>query len=249
MTAGLLPLSVLLAPSPAPSEPGPAATPGRLEEVMSNIAEAQPSAPTWLVICTGLAALGLSGSFVFIDWLVSASHEGAHAVMSDFTSKLEWVKIPLNGNPGTKPSDDTGHLASIAIGVVGYIGPSLFGLLGAVLLAHDHPVAVLWLAIVLFAALLWNITNPFGFVVVGLLGGFVLVVAWSTSIRSQTTVAYLMVWSLLIAGLGDVAKLAVKSDHTRLRELTWIPARIWALSHLAFCAYALYLGGRMLLTG
>ncbi|MFI5955028.1 M50 family metallopeptidase [Cryptosporangium sp. NPDC051539] len=212
---------------------------------MTHIAQPQPAAPLWLIVCTALVAVGLVGTSVLLRWLMLAGHEGAHAMMGDWTGTV--VSVTINSRSGeTLVKAD--WFGSLLTGFVGYVGPSSFGLLGAAFLDHDHPVAALWLTIVLLGALLWKTVNPYGLFAMATLAGLLLIVAWSASVWIQTAVAYLLVWSLLVVGFEDVRTLSVRSDHTILRKITWVPATIWAFLHLVLAAIALLVGGRMLLT-
>lgn len=219
--------------------------PTHLDEVMSHIANAQPSTPMWVVICTGLIAVGLVSTSALMRWLTLASHEGAHAVVADFTTKLESVEI--NNSTGETQRAKGGYPGKLAFQFVGYIGPSLFGLLGAVLLDSNRPIAALWLAIALLAALLWNTINPFGILVIALLVGLLLLIAWNTSVATQTFIAYLLVWSLLVSGFHHLWTLGLGADHDTLRGLTWIPANFWRFLHLVLSGVALFFGGQMML--
>jgi len=257
MTAAPLPLSVLLVPSPSPLPgPDPTATPGRIEEITEQIASRQPSAPGWLVLLAGLTALLLVGTAV-VARLGHTGHEGAHAVAASLTGELVGVRIPRTGNPAT--SVRVAGLSDFVSTFVGYLGPSLFGLLGAWLLSRDHPVAVLWLAIALFVALLWVMQNVYGGVLVVLLGGPLLLIAWNGTAGAQTFVAYLLVWSLLLVGCRQVRpflkpalrridrKSESKSDYLVLRDLTYVPQILWVLLHLGLCWAALAFGGWLML--
>ncbi|SHN27964.1 M50 family metallopeptidase [Cryptosporangium aurantiacum] len=256
MTAGLLPLSVLLAPTPVPTPSPNSTTSGRIGEITEQIAARQPSAPVWLVLLTGFTALLFVGTAAMAR-LGHSGHEGSHAFFAGLLGEVKGVTIPRRGNPATKVV--VKGFSDFVTTFAGYAGPPLLGLLGAWLLSRDHPVAVLWLAIVLFVGLLWLMQNFYGVMIVLLLGGPLLFVAWTTPVAVQTLVAYLLVWSLLLIGAPQVRpllsrsarkidpKAKSKSDHLILREMTYVPQIIWALLHLVLCWAALVFGGWLLL--
>jgi hypothetical protein len=250
-----LPLSApLLTPSPAPVV-SPTA-PGRIEQITEQIAARQTPTPNWLVILTGLIALLFVGTTV-IRRLATSSHEGAHATAAGLMGGVTGITLPLRGAAFT--AVEVAGLASFVTLFVGYLGPPMFGLLGAWLLSRDHPVAVLWLAIVLFAVLLWLIKNPFGAFFAAATGGALLLVAWNTTPAVQTLVAYFLVWSLLFRAARHVTphlkaaartmdpKAKEKSDYRVLREMTFVPQILWVLLHLVLCWAAAAFGGWLML--
>ena len=258
----LVPLSMLVTPGPTPA---PAHT-GRIEQITDQIASRQSVTPVWVVVVTGLMAFVVGGGFVVVDWMTTATHEGAHVVAGSAMGQLQGVIIP------PKHSKEMPHTKAVLDGpfrwflgmFVGYLGPSLFGLLGAFLLSRDHVEATLWSAIALLVGLLGITKNPFGVFVVLLLAGGLLAVAWSDAPGLHTVVAYLLVWSLLWAGIQDVlkqgsaaarkadaaarkAKAKQVSDHMALRNKTLVPRFIWVLVHLVLGIGAFYLGARLML--
>ncbi|GAA0254805.1 M50 family metallopeptidase [Cryptosporangium japonicum] len=240
---------VAVTPSPGPSAPG------RIEQITEQIATRQPT-PTWLALLTGLVALLFAGTALAAR-LGASSHEGMHAFTGGLVGKVDGVRIPRKGPSGTTvqakgPSKFTATF-------VGYLGPSFFGLLGAWLLSRDHPVAVLWLAIVSFGVLFWLMQNFYGGLLAVAFGGALLLIAWNANVLAQTAVAYFLVWSLLLFGSRDVApslaaaarkidpKAKTKSEYLQLREMTYVPQIVWVLVHLVLCWVALAFGAWLLL--
>ncbi|MFG1921409.1 M50 family metallopeptidase [Cryptosporangium sp. NPDC048952] len=244
-------LSVIaLTPSPSPT------TPGRIEQITEQIANRQSPTPNWLVLFTGLLALLFVGTSI-IRRVATSSHEGAHATAAGMMGQVSGITLPLKGSAFTTVQV-TGFASFLTL-FIGYLGPPLFGLLGAWLLSRDHPVAVLWLAIVLFGVVLWLIKNPFGAFFAAAIGGVLLLVAWNTTLAVQTVVAYFLVWSLLLRGSRHVSpylaaaarkmdpKAKEKSDYRALREMTYVPQIIYVVVHLALCWSALAFGAWLML--
>ena len=251
----LLSLSVpLLTPSPTPAAGRTA--PGRIEQITEQIAARQTPTPNWLVILTGLIAVLFVGTSV-IRRLATSSHEGAHATAAGLLGEVTGITLPRKGTAFTDVK--AAGLARFVTFFVGYLGPPMFGLLGAWLLSRDHPVAVLWLAIVLFAVLLWLVRNPFGAFFAAAIGGALLLVAWNTTTAVQTLVAYFLVWSLLLRAARHVTphlkaaartmdpKAKEKSDYRALREMTYVPQILWVLLHLVLCWAAAAFGAWLML--
>lgn len=117
----------------------------------------------------------------------------------------------------------------------GYLGPSVAGMLAALLLWNRHAVAVLWSVLVLLTLLLLQIRNWFGLLVVLMTGLGVFAASWWLSEQGQSAVAYLLTSFLLIAAPRPVLELARqrrrrgagRSDADELARLTRIPAVVW----------------------
>ncbi|EXG80246.1 M50 family metallopeptidase [Cryptosporangium arvum] len=229
---------------------------GRIEQITEQIAERQSPTPGWLVVFTGLLALMFVGTGV-IRRLATSSHEGAHAMAASLTGRVGGVTLPRKGDAATEVV--VAGLADFVTTFVGYLGPPLFGLLGAWLLSRHHPVAVLWLAIVLLVVLFWLVKNPFGLFFIGAVDGVLLLVAWNTTTGAQTVVAYFLVWSLLLRGMRHISpflkaehrkidrKAKGKSDYLVLRDLTYVPQIVFVVVHLGLCWAALAFGAWLLL--
>lgn len=263
MTTGLLPLSALaLTPSPSPGVSGDAAQ-TQLRRIAEQIGVAQPPAPLWLVIVTGVMGILVALAFKAFWHLDTVAHEGAHALALVLVGdSVARVDVKRRGHGGaTHPVKGPTGLARLFVLFVGYVGSSLFGLLGAVLLGSDRVVAALAFGLVLLAMLLVVLRTLFGIVVV-LLTGIALVGAIAgEGLALQWVVAYSTVWFLLTVGMPSLLALRTTrramtkekrrksgSDVDQLRNLTWIPGAVWLWLQFAVCAVVLVTGGRLMLT-
>ena len=85
-------------------------------------------------------------------------------------------------------------------GFVGYVGPSAAGLIAAELISIGCSVAVLWLGLLLLAAMLLMIRNLFGGIVVLACGVLLYLIVWHATVGVETAVAYGVTWFLLVSG-------------------------------------------------
>lgn len=205
---------------------------------------------TTLVLGTGLAALLLAvPAWPVTKHAITAAHEGGHALMAFITGgKVSSVTLKPDGTGQTGVS--TGTLGGILAALAGYLGPSLFGLFGVLLLGGGRPVIVLWVSLVFLALLLLQIRlrDLFGVVVVVLTGGLMFVTVRYAGDSVRTPVAYGWTWFLLIGGVRHVlAHIGSAADATALKKMTRIPALLWRWLFLVVTSVALLWGGGVLL--
>ena len=130
---------------------------------------------------------------------------------------------------------------------VGYLGPSLFGLGAAKLIATGHIVAVVWVTIFLLGVLLMWVVNLWGRFVVLLVAGLVYAVGHHAPIRDQVIAAYAITWLLLLSGVRRTFERGAGArDAEILSDRTFIPRVIWALLWMAGTLGAVAVGGSML---
>jgi hypothetical protein len=164
--------------------------------------------PVELAVATGLLALVITLTmWPVVTHSITAAHEGGHALFTSlFGGKVTAVRLERSGSGETRPAG-LGWFGTFFMALAGYLGPSLFGLLGAYLLVRGQAEAALWLGLLFLVLLLLNVANLFGFLVVLLLGALVLLVLYETSLTVQTVFAYTWVWLLLIGGFRDSIEL------------------------------------------
>jgi hypothetical protein len=222
-----------------------------LAAALHEIGQLQPHLSGTTSVLVGVAALGaatLPGISLITQHVNTMAHEGAHAVMgSAMGSKVTAVTMRGNGEGRTTlaPSGGAGYVLA---GVVGYLGPSLFGLGAAKLIQVGHGVAVLWLALLALACLAVTVRrNGFGLAAVSLTGVGIYLVARYAPAGGQIAVAYGIAWFLLVSGIRVVLLHGRDAgDAIALRELTRLPRGLWAAIWLAGTAAALVLGGQLL---
>lgn len=176
------------------------------------------------------------------------AHEGGHAVAgSSMGRRVSGVKLNRDATGETAIRGPSGGLGTTITAFAGYLGPSLFGLGAATLIALDHIQAVLWLAIIFLAIMLLFARNFFGVISVLLNGGLLFIILRFGSAGVQTIAAYGLSWFLLLSGVrfafthGSGA-----ADAGILREITRVPRAVWATLWLVITVAALWVGGRLL---
>ena len=87
----------------------------------------------------------------------------------------------------------------VAMLAAGYLAPAGLGLLAALLLAAGRSVGLLWLLVLILAALLLWVRNGYGFLVLLIGGAGVLALTWYADGTVQSVAAYLIAWLLLLA--------------------------------------------------
>ncbi len=187
--------------------------------------------------------------------VVTIVHEGAHGLVARLTGRtLAGIRLHSDSSGVTVSRGKPRGPGMAATAAAGYLGPALLGLGCAWLLSRGHAVAVLWLLLVMLAALLLQIRNVFGFLVVLGLGAVLFVVSWRLDVKAQVAVAYAVTWFLLVAAPRPVWELqhsrrrgrAPGSDADQLGRLTPLPPLAWVGVFLLMTAGALVLGGSWL---
>lgn len=195
-----------------------------------------------------LLAFATEGIWRVMRHIGVIAHEGAHAVAGWGTGhKVGGVTLNSDAT-GATVIPGTAGLSTVITGFAGYIGPSLFGLGAAVLLAHHQVEAVLAIAGIFLFIMLLLVRNSFGVFSVLVIGSLIVLVLWRGSLELQTITAYALSWFLLLSGVrfafmhGSGA-----ADADSLRKVTHIPRIVWATLWLVGTVAALWIGGRILI--
>jgi hypothetical protein len=215
-----------------------------------RIGEIQPPLPFGTSLGIGLAALlavNFPGTWTFIRYFTTMAHEGSHVVMRSLLGfKITGVELKLKKAEGGTGFEGTGsHVPSL---LIGYFGPSVFGLAAAKLISIGHSVAVLWLALALLVLLFANVRNVFGMLAIVVAGYVIYVFARYGSVRHETMAAYGIAWLLLLSGVRVVVNHWDGADDAeKLTKQTQIMpvvfARIWLVGALA----AVFMGARLMM--
>lgn len=212
-----------------------------------------PPLPPAGAVLTGAAALALtmipllrtlSGHFS------TMSREGMHALVAFFLG-FTVAEIVLDRHSGGKTSVVAGEgLRLILVLVLGYLGPSLFGLAAAWLIALGHPLAVIWLCVLGLVLMMFLIARSFGYISVPLAIGVLFVVLRYWHGRADVFIAYGLAWLLLLTGVRFALTDGIKAENAhQLSKSTFLPRILWAAVWLAGSAAALALGGKLLVYG
>jgi len=219
--------------------------------MLDQIGQTQAALPTSLVVLLGLAvfAVIMLPTWLLVQHVTTMAHEGAHALVGwAFGGKVKSVTMQPDGSGLTTTSftRSAGHLMSV---FAGYIGPSAFGLAAAKLISIGHIVAVLWLVLLLLAALLITVRNFFALGVVVVTGFLLYLSARYASVAMQTVVAYVITWFLLLSGLRHVLLYSRQEgdDASQAAEKTHLPSWLWVGVWQLGAAVALVVGAKLLL--
>jgi hypothetical protein len=221
-----------------------------LQEMVQRIGETQPRLPFGTSLGIGLAALVVVAfpvTWTFIRYFGTMAHEGSHVVMGSLMGfKIKGVR--LNMKNGTGATEAPGIGANVPSLLIGYVGPSAFGLLAAWLISIGHIIAVLWLALALLFLLLANVRNVFGILIVVAAGYVIYIFARYGTIRHQAVGAYGVAWLLLLSGVRVVLDYWDDSDDgSKLSKLTDIKSLSFSKLWLVGALFAVFLGARLMM--
>ncbi|MBO0806046.1 MAG: M50 family metallopeptidase [Nocardiopsaceae bacterium] len=215
--------------------------------------ETHPPLPPTDAALIGLAALALtlvpllrtlSGHFSVM------SREGAHALLAFFLG-FTVGEIALDRHSGGKTGVVAGEgLRLVIVLAAGYLGPSLFGLAAAWIIALGHPVVVIWLTVALLVLMMFLIARSFGCLSVPIAVALLVAALRYWHGEPDVYIAYGLTWLLLLSGVRFAVGEGVKAENAHnLRKATYVPRAIWALIWLAGSTAALLLGGKLLIYG
>src|SRR5205814_8719424 len=113
---------------------------------------AAPAGSQSVVVMSGLVALVLSLIvWPVVRFAVTIAHEGGHALTASMMGgTVRSIHVYRNKDPrgrGLTTWSGVGPVGRFFTTLAGYVGPSIFGLGGSVLLAGGHSAAVLWLSL------------------------------------------------------------------------------------------------------
>jgi hypothetical protein len=209
-----------------------------LDQVRDSALGTQPPPSTGVAVGTAVLALLLTAPRVWPQTrhLVTIAHEGAHGVVALLSGrKLAGIRLHSDTSGLTLSRGRPTGPGMVLTSAAGYVGPGLMGLAAAYLLQAGHAVGVLWLALVLLAALLLQIRNFYGLYAVLVVGVGVFALSWWASPPVQVVVAYVGTWFVLLAAPRAVLELHVHrrrgrartSDADVLARLTKVPGIVW----------------------
>ncbi|TDQ53160.1 M50 family metallopeptidase [Actinorugispora endophytica] len=211
-------------------------------EVWQDVFSVQPDPPQWLVIATGAATLVVvlvgGRPWRLARNVVTIAHEGGHALVALLSGRqLTGVRLHSDTSGVTVSRGRPDGIGMILTILAGYTAPSVVGLAGIVLLTNGRITALLWISILLLAAMLLLIRNFYGVLSVVGTGAMVFLVSWFTPAGVQGFFAYLFTWFMLFASVRPVFELQSQrrrqpsphSDADQLDRLTGVPGTVWVL--------------------
>ncbi|PRY47523.1 peptidase M50B-like protein [Geodermatophilus tzadiensis] len=224
-------------------------------------ATAEVSLPLEVLVLTALVALVVVASPAL--WrpartVVTIAHEGAHGLAAVATGRrLAGMRLHSDTSGLTVSAGRPTGPGMVLTLLAGYVGPGLFGLGAAALLAAGYAVGVLWAVLALLALLLLQIRNFFGLGAVLVTGAVLVGVTGWLPAAAQAAFAAVVTWFLLLAAPRTVLELqaerrrrgAPDSDADQLARLTHVPGVVWVAVFLLVDVAALALAATWLLVG
>jgi hypothetical protein len=177
------------------------------------------------------------------------THEGAHVLLAVILG-LTVTEIILDRHSGGRTGIVGEGLRVVLVVLIGYLGPSLFGLGAARLISLGDPIAVLWLIVLLLLLVLFLLSPSFGWfsVPIALVLLYVILRHAHTSIAVVS--AYAVAWLLLLSGVRHPIAHGIHSaEADDLRSRTFVPPHLFTLLWLAGGVAALLVGGKLLVLG
>jgi Peptidase M50B-like len=222
------------------------------------IAVQPPPAPVVVALTAVIAgALVLPRAiWPYTRMLVTITHEGAHGVAALLAGRrLQGIRLHSDTSGLTVSSGRASGPGMVATLLAGYLGPAVVGLGAVGLLIAGHSLGLLWLFVILLALLLVQIRNFYGFVLIVGCAIVLILVSWYLPATMQSSLAYVLTWTLLLAAPKPVLELiqqrragrAAHSDADQLARLTRVPASLWAGGFLMVNCAGLALGAVLLL--
>ncbi|MXG90438.1 M50 family metallopeptidase [Nocardioides flavescens] len=216
----------------------------RLAELWSTVwaraTATQPVPDLSLVAATGVVALLLvwaPATWPRVRLGVTVVHEAGHAIVAVLVGRrLRSVHLHSDTSGLTVSSGKPRGPGMVAMLAAGYLAPAALGLLAALMLAAGHSMGLLWLLMALMAALIVWVRNGYGFLVLLLGAGAVVLLTTYADPQVQSVVAYLLTWVLLLAAPRPLLELLARgrsrgprTDPGQLARLTPLPALAWTL--------------------
>ena len=180
-----------------------------------------------------MAIIAIGATLVRWLWPVTQhvttmAHEAAHAAVGSALGRQ--VKGMTFTTHGFGATDVPGKSAvgTFTTAIVGYLGPSLFGVGAAALIKAGYIVAVLWLGVIGLLTIMALLRKSFGVVSVALAFVLLFAVAGFASVGVQVLTAYAVSWFLLVSGVKMVRiDGKANGDARKLRTITKLPHGFW----------------------
>ncbi|SIO85245.1 membrane protein [Nocardiopsis sp. JB363] len=228
-------------------------------DVWQDVLSVQPDPEQWIIVTA--AAIALAAVLLGPPWrvarnVVTIAHEGGHALVALVSGRqLTGIRLHSDTSGVTVSRGKPTGIGMIFTVFAGYVAPTVIGLLGILMLMSGRITALLWLSIVVLAAMLLMIRNLYGVISIVVTGAVVFGVSWFTPHEVQAAFAYLFIWFLLFAGVRPVIELqrqrmrqpSPQSDADQLARLTGLPGTLWVMVFLLVNLAVTALGVWMLL--
>ncbi len=216
------------------------------------------AAPTPLVgLVLAVVALLLVAQPTTYRWIrhgVTVVHEAGHAAVAVLVGRrLSGIRLHSDTSGLTVSRGKARGPGMIVTLLAGYPAPAVVGLLGAWVLGQGYAVALLWALVLVTALMVIFVRNLYGLWVLLVLGAGVAAASWWLPTVVLVWLAWLVVWTLLLAAPRSVLELARQgrrargSDAGQLAALTHLPTALWVGVFLLVTLAGLLLGVALML--
>jgi Peptidase M50B-like len=208
-----------------------------------------PAGEAFLIGLVALVVVMIPLLWAPVEHFSVMSHEGAHAILAVILG-LTVTEIVLDRHNGGKTSFVGEGLRALLVVLIGYLGPSLFGLGAARLISLGDPVTVLWLFVILLVLLLFLLARSFGMFSVPIAIALFYLILRYTHAGTEVIVAYGLAWLLLLSGVRTAVSHGIAAaDAHNLKNRTHLPRRLWSLLWITGTLAAVFVGGKLLIFG
>jgi hypothetical protein len=184
-----------------------------------------------------------------VDHLSTMTREGAHALLAVILG-LTVTEIVLDRHSKGNTSIVGEGLRIVLVLLIGFLGPSLFGLGAARLISYGDAVTVLWLLVVLLVLVLFLLGRSFGLLSVPIALALLYLILRHAHTTTEIVAAYVVAWLLLLSGLATAIRHGLHSGNAdSLRSRTHLPRLLWSVLWLTGTTAALLIGGKLLVLG
>jgi len=228
-------------------------------EVWRRATSVQPAPSPGLIALTALVAfvlVVLPSIWPYTRVMITITHEGGHAFAALLTGrKLQAIRLHTDTSGLTISSGRPRGPGMVIMLLSGYLAPALVGLGAVGLLLTGHSLGLLWLLMIVLGLMLIKIRNLYGVVVIIVCSAGLLAISWYASAATQSSLAYLITWILLLASPKPVLELIAqrrrhrtpRSDADQLSQLSNVPAGLWLTGFLVINSAGLLVGTALLL--
>jgi hypothetical protein len=164
-------------------------------------------------------------------------------------AKVHEIRVARPDARGETVHDPSTEVGEFLTTLAGYLGPSLLGLAGALLLVRGHVTAVLWLSLALLFAALVLAATWFTRLVIVVVGAIIVFVLKKATPAQEIFFAYTWVWFLLMASFARVQQRAREGgagDYTLLKGMTYLPVSVWSGFYWLVTLASLVAGGAIM---
>ncbi len=225
-------------------------TASALSAALHRIGQIQPHLPAAVSVLLAVAAAipaFVPGLWEIARHVTVIAHEAAHAVIGSAAGfAVKGITVDSSAS-GATSIEGGGPLGLFCATLIGYLGPSGFGVAAAALISAGYCVAVLWLSLAGVFAVLMVVRKSFGVISVVLTLAVLFLIAGFASAGAQVLTAYVLAWFLLMSGIRIIViRGAEAADAALLRGMTRIPRGFWSRLWLLGSVGALIFGATLL---